>query len=75
MPEENPQIQTEVAPAATIEPSEFDALINKEFRPKTDQARTAVQDAVKTLAEQAVGAASLISDDVLLTIESLVGEL
>src|SRR6516165_7000383 len=75
MPEENPQVQTEVATAATIEPSEFDTLINKEFRPKTEQARTAVQEAVKTLAEQAVGAASLISDDVLLTIESLVGEL
>ena len=75
MPEENPQVQTEVATVATIEPSEFDTLINKEFRPKTEQARTAVQEAVKTLAEQAVGAASLISDDVLLTIESLVGEL
>lgn len=27
---------------------EFSALLNKEFRPKTDQARSAVESAVKT---------------------------
>src|ERR1700758_196990 len=76
MAEENPQTQPESATAtATFEPGEFDALLNKEFRPKTDEAKTAVQEAVRTLAEQALGAASLVSDDVLLTIESLVGEL
>jgi type VI secretion system protein ImpC len=76
MPEDNLNLQTEPAPAsATFEPSEFESLINKEFRPKTDQAKTAVQEAVKTLAEQAIGAASLVSNDVLLTIESLIGEL
>lgn len=31
---------------------EFSALLNKEFRPKTDQARSAVESAVKTLAQQ-----------------------
>jgi len=76
MAEENPQTQPDLATGtATYEPSEFDALLNKEFRPKTDQAKTAVQAAVKTLAEQALGAASLISDDVLVTIQSLLGEL
>src|SRR5277367_3563620 len=76
MAQENPQAQTEVAAStATFEPTEFEALLNKEFRPKTDQAKSAVQEAVKTLAQQALGAASLISDDVLLTIQSLVGEL
>ena len=30
---------------------EFSALLNKEFRPKTDQARSAVESAVKTLAQ------------------------
>src|SRR6478736_3942417 len=76
MAQENPQSQTEVAGGtATFEPTEFEALLDKEFRPKTDQAKSAVQEAVKTLAQQALGAASLISDDVLLTIESLVGEL
>src|SRR5277367_3014920 len=76
MAQENPQTQTEVAAdTTTFEPTEFEALLNKEFRPKTDQAKSAVQEAVKTLAQQALGAASLISDDVLLTIQSLVGEL
>ena len=76
MAQENPQTQTEVAAGTTtFEPTEFEALLNKEFRPKTDQAKSAVQEAVKTLAQQALGAASLISDDVLLTIQSLVGEL
>src|SRR5258707_11711169 len=76
MAQENPQTQPDLGTGtATFEPSEFDALLNKEFRPKTNQAKTAVQEAVKTLAEQALGAASLISDDVLRTIQSLVGEL
>ena len=76
MAQENPQTQTEVAAGTTtFEPTEFEALLNKEFKPKTDQAKSAVQEAVKTLAQQALGAASLISDDVLLTIQSLVGEL
>src|SRR6201997_4505351 len=76
MAQENPQTQPDLGPgAATFEPNEFDALLTKEFKPKTDQAKTAVQAAVKTLAEQALGAASLISDDVLVTIQSLLGEL
>src|ERR1700746_605895 len=76
MAEENPQTQPDIATATTtFAPGEFDALLNKEFRPKTHEAKSAVQEAVKTLAQQALGAASLISDDVLLTIQSLVGEL
>src|SRR5260221_2809308 len=76
MAQDNPKTQRDLGTGtATFEPSEFDALLNKEFRPKPNQAKTAVQEAVKTLAEQALGAASLISDDVLRTIQSLVGEL
>src|ERR1700680_5075814 len=76
MAQENPQTQADVATGtATLESTEFEALLNKEFRPKTDQAKSAFREAVKTLAQQALGAASLISDDVLLTIQSLVGEL
>src|ERR1700726_4154748 len=76
MAQENPQTQAELATgAATFEPTEFDALLTKEFKPKSDQAKTAVQEAVKTLAQQALGSASLISDDVLVTIQSLLGEL
>src|SRR5271156_4893644 len=76
MAEPNPQTQTGLAGGtSTLETTEFDALLTKEFKPKSDQAKTAVQEAVKTLAQQALGSASLISDDVLVTIQSLLGEL
>lgn len=55
--------------------SDFEALLQKEFRPKSDTAKTAVEQAVKTLAEQALSNAALISDDALRTIESIVSEI
>lgn len=70
--------QTQAAPAATEEAfgsSEFEALLNKEFRPKSDQAKTAVQSAVKTLAEQALANTQLVSDDALRSIENIISEI
>ncbi len=55
--------------------SEFEALLQKEFRPKSDQAKTAVEQAVKTLAEQALANTALISNDALRSIESIVAEI
>ncbi len=55
--------------------SEFADLLQKEFRPKSDQAKTAVETAVKTLAEQALSNTALISDDALRSIESIVAEI
>ncbi len=49
--------------------------MQKEFRPKSDQAKTAVETAVKTLAEQALSNTALISDDALRSIESIVAEI
>lgn len=37
----------------TATQSDFNALLTREFKPKSDQAKTAVEIAVKTLAEQA----------------------
>jgi type VI secretion system protein ImpC len=56
----------------TIEASDFQNLLNKEFRPKSDQAKSAVEDAVKTLAEQALSNTALISDDALRSIEGII---
>ena len=64
----NTQAGAAATTAATLEPTELEALLNQEFKPKTEQAKTAVQEAVKTLAEQARGSAVVISDDVLVTI-------
>ena len=70
------QAQAEAAGGATsFGSSEFEELLQKEFRPKSDQAKTAVETAVKTLAQQALANTALVSDDALRTIESIVAEL
>jgi len=70
------QAQTEAGAEATAFGStEFANLLQKEFRPKSDTAKTAVETAVKTLAEQALANTSLISDDALKSIESIVAEI
>jgi type VI secretion system protein ImpC len=75
MADPNPQAQAQAAAGAPAELSEFDALLNKEFKPKTDERKSAVQTAVRTLAEQALSATSLISADVVKTIESIIAEI
>lgn len=57
----------------TAEHSDFAALISREFSPKTDQAREAVDLAVKTLAEQALASAFTMSDDAYKSIEAIIG--
>jgi type VI secretion system protein ImpC len=70
---------TETAPQAgaagvvTQETSEFAALLNREFKPKTDRAREAVEQAVQTLAQQALANTALISGDSLRSIEAMIG--
>lgn len=61
--------------AAAVDVSEFSALLERDFRPKSDAAREAVETAVKTLAEQALRHTALISNDVLDSIERLIAEL
>ncbi|MFJ4293202.1 type VI secretion system contractile sheath large subunit [Cupriavidus sp. NPDC089707] len=58
---------------ATADHSDFAALISREFSPKTDQAREAVDLAVKTLAEQALASAFTMSDDAYKSIEAIIG--
>ncbi len=55
--------------------SDFASLLQQEFRPRTDTAKSAVETAVKTLAQQALENAALISDDVLLSMESMIAEI
>lgn len=59
----------------TTELSEFEALLNQEFKPKTSQAQEAVQTAVRTLAEQALSETALVSDDAIRTIEGIIAEI
>ena len=54
---------------------DFAALLQKEFRPKSDTAKSAVEEAVKTLAEQALSNTSLVSDDAIRSIEAIIAEI
>src|SRR3979490_2315126 len=53
----------------------FAALLQKEFKPKTDLARSEVQRAMQTLAEQALRETTVVSDDVVATIKSIIAEI
>ncbi len=57
---------------ATAELDDFAALLQKEFKPKTDHAKSAVETAVHTLAQQALADTKLIGNDVFKTIEGMI---
>ena len=50
-------------------------LLNKEFKPKTSNAKSAIESAVQTLAEQALATTKLISDDSVKTIEAIIAQI
>ncbi|MGE9296535.1 MAG: type VI secretion system contractile sheath large subunit [Puniceicoccales bacterium] len=63
------------AQATTLEANEFDALLTKEFKPKSDDVSSAVKQAVQTLAQQALSETKLISGDTVRTIESIIAQI
>lgn len=72
------ELETEAAggaEATAFGSSDFENLLQKEFRPKSDQAKSAVEQAVKTLAAQALANTALVSDDALRTIEGIISEI
>lgn len=72
------EVETEAAggaEATAFGSSDFENLLKKEFRPKSDQAKSAVEQAVKTLAEQALANTALVSDDALRTIAGIISEI
>src|SRR5689334_2527669 len=71
-----PEAQAQTGGAApAVELTEFESLLNKEFRAKDAQKQTAVQTAVRTLAEQALSATALISEDAVKSIEAIIAEI
>ncbi len=54
---------------------EFSALLKQSFKPRTERAATELDNAVKTLVEQALADTSLIKSDVLDTIEEMIAQL
>jgi type VI secretion system protein ImpC len=71
MPEAKETTQAE-AQTKTLEVSEFGALLDKEFKPRTDRRKEAVTSAVQTLAEQVLAQTPIISDDAVTTITAMI---
>jgi type VI secretion system protein ImpC len=69
------QTQSTQEEGLTLEGSELTILLQKEFKPKSDEAKGAVEQAVRTLAEQALSQTKLIGNDVVKSIESMIAEL
>ncbi|UAJ09837.1 type VI secretion system contractile sheath large subunit [Glacieibacterium megasporae] len=61
--------------AAEITTDDFSALLQKEFKPRTDEAKSRVEMAVRTLAEQALAGSNVMPGDVIGTIESMISAL
>ncbi|WNN47914.1 type VI secretion system contractile sheath large subunit [Siccibacter colletis] len=67
-------VKTQPAHAAA-EHNDFHSLLTREFKVKTDETRTAVEGAVKTLAEQALANTVMISEDAYKSIEAIIAEI
>ncbi len=59
----------------TLEGNDFASLLKKEFKPKTDEAKSAVEQAVQTLAQQALANTQVISNDAIRSIEAMIAAL
>jgi type VI secretion system protein ImpC len=67
--------QTQAAAALAsveMEGSDLASLLQKEFKPKSDDAKSAVEQAVQTLAQQALAQTQLIGSDVVASIEAMI---
>ena len=73
MADEAQEAQGQEAEALTTD--EFTNLLQKEFKPKSDRAKEAVETAVQTLAETVMQEAVTISDDVIATVQSIIAEI
>jgi len=73
MSDMNPEAQA--AAGETMESSAFESLLTKEFKPKNDRAQEAIENAVKTLAQQALADTALISDDAITSIEAMIAQI
>jgi type VI secretion system protein ImpC len=74
MPPES-SAQGAASAAVSAEVSEFESLLNKEFKARDTQKQDAVQSAVRTLAQIALESTKLISPDVTKTISALIAEI
>jgi len=67
--------QNKEAATTTTETSDFASLLNKEFKPQTSSARSEVEAAVRTMAQQALEKATVISSDVVESINAMIAQI
>lgn len=58
--------------SVSFEGNDLASLLQKEFKPKSDEAKSAVEAAVQTLAQQALAQTQLIGKDVVKSIEDMI---
>ncbi|CAN5315939.1 type VI secretion system contractile sheath large subunit [soil metagenome] len=61
--------------SVAFEGNDLASLLQKEFKPKTDDAKSAVEQAVQTLAQQALAGTQVMGKDVFATIEAMIAAL
>jgi type VI secretion system protein ImpC len=64
--------QNRALEGVAIEGNDFTSLLKKEFKPKTEEARGAVEQAVQVLAAQALANTTLIGNDAIKSIEAMI---
>jgi len=69
------QQETLVAEPGFETVDQFDALLKREFKPKTDAAEDEVKKAVRTLAAQALEKQDIVPDQVINTVKSMIAEI
>jgi type VI secretion system protein ImpC len=65
------QHEAAVAEAEAIAVDDFAALLRKEFKPNTEVREQRIEQAVQTLAQQALADAQIIGDDVFTTVDAM----
>jgi type VI secretion system protein ImpC len=63
--------KSEGATLETVTADDFASLLQKEFKPNTDAKAARIEEAVKTLAQQALQDAQIIGNDVFSTVDAL----
>ena len=69
------QNQSSALQGVEYQGGDFASLLKKEFKPKSDEAKSAVEAAVLTLAQQALSKTQLIGSDVVMSIEAMIAEI
>ena len=69
--------ELELQKTATVEfaTDDFAALLQKEFKPNSDSKKARIEQAVQTLAQQALADAKIVGDDVFSTVDAIISAL